>query len=51
MQVCESRQTKTSDLGSEKCLVQGQVRVMGGLCSKDPELLDGFPEKYFIGKI
>ena len=38
----EAKQTETSGFGAEKGLLQGQARRMGGSCSKNPELPDGF---------
>ena len=38
----EAKQTETSEFGAEKCLLQGQARRMGSLCSKCPKLPEGF---------
>ena len=45
----ETKQTKTSEFGAKKSLLQGQERT-SSLCSKNPQLLNGF-QGVFIGKI
>ena len=37
--------------GAEKGLLQGQARRMGGSCSPNPELLKGFEQSNFKGKV
>lgn len=45
----EAKQTETLEFGAEKCLLQGQARRTGGLCSKNQES-DGFGEKHLQAK-
>ena len=47
----EAKQTKRSEFGAVKDLLQGQARRMGDSCSKTPKLPDGFQGEVFIGKI
>ena len=42
----ETKQTETSEFGAEKGLLQDQARRMGGSCSKNPNSLMVFGEKF-----
>ena len=46
----EAKQTVKSEFGTEKGLLHGQARRMGGLCSKNPKLPRVFREKFLYVK-
>lgn len=47
----EAKQNKMLELGAEKGLLQGQARRTRGACPPNPELLKGFQQSIFKGKV
>ena len=47
----EAKQTKTSEFGVEKGLLQGAARRMGGSCPKNSKLPRRFQESIFKGQV
>ena len=46
----EAKPTKKSKFGAEKCLLKGQTRTIGSLCSKNPNFLVVFREMFLQAK-